>query len=198
MKPQISITTFFNYDIPISEQIPMISKAGFTHVSLGGNLSHFNYLDSNERLKLKEVLKKYSLKVDTVHGCTADSDNSLEKLKGAVEAAHDLGAEVVVSHLSQFFIKPDQVEANVTNALKVCEKLEPIAEKYDIRFALENVHPGSATVVLRRVLPELNEKYFGFCYDSSHDQIDGPVPFKLLEQFGDRIFAVHMSDRIKV
>lgn len=197
MKPQISIATFFNYDIPIYEQIPMISKAGFTHISLGGTLSHYNYLDIEERKKLKDVLKKHSLKIDTVHGCTADLENAVEKLIGAAEAAYDLGVDVVVFHLSQFFLRQEQVGEKVENALKVCEKLELVAQKYNIRFAVENVHPRSATDVLKQVLPKLNRKYFGLCYDSSHDQIDGPRPFNLLDKFGDRLFAVHLSDRIK-
>ena len=64
-------------------------------------------------------------------------------------------------------------------------------------FALENVMPGPATDMARRALRELDPAIFGLCYDSSHDQIDGPRPFDLIDEFRGRILAVHLSDRIK-
>jgi len=40
-------------------------------------------------------------------------------------------------------------------------------------------------------------KYIGFCFDSSHDQIDGPRTMSLLKDLSDRLLAVHISDRIR-
>ena len=57
--------------------------------------------------------------------------------------------------------------------------------------------PGPATDLARRALFDLDSAAFGLCYDSSHDQIDGPRPFDLIDEFRNRIFAVHLSDRIK-
>lgn len=37
---QTSISTTFNYEIPINEQLVLIKNAGFTHVSLGMNYEH--------------------------------------------------------------------------------------------------------------------------------------------------------------
>ncbi len=41
---QISISTTFDYKVPLSEQLPMIRKAGFTHVSFGMDYSHSGLL----------------------------------------------------------------------------------------------------------------------------------------------------------
>ena len=65
----------------------------------------------------------------------------------------------------------------------------------EIRLCLINVMPGPATDLATRTLRELNPTFFGLCYDSSHDQIDGPRPFDLIDDFRNRIFAVHLSDR---
>jgi len=46
-------------------------------------------------------------------------------------------------------------------------------------------------------LSKLDPDIFGLCYDSTHDQIDGPRPFDLIDGFGGRILAVHLSDRVK-
>lgn len=42
-----------------------------------------------------------------------------------------------------------------------------------------------------------NSDYIGFCYDSSHDQIDGPRNMELLCRQSNNLTAVHLSDRIR-
>jgi len=52
--------------------------------------------------------------------------------------------------------------------------------------------------IVPRALEQLDPSYFGFCYDSSHDQIGGPRAFDSLESLGERLIAVHLSDRKRV
>ena len=40
MSKNISISSCFDYDIPLEEQMKYISKAGFMHISFGSNLEH--------------------------------------------------------------------------------------------------------------------------------------------------------------
>lgn len=79
----------------------------------------------------------------------------------------------------------------------VREPLIPFTKATGVLLALENVMQGPATDLVRRALHDLDPAVFGLCYDSSHDQIDGPRPFDLIDDFRNRIFAVHLSDRIK-
>jgi sugar phosphate isomerase/epimerase len=55
--------------------------------------------------------------------------------------------------------------------------------------------PGPATKLLSKVLAETDGTLFGFCYDTSHEQMDGPRAYDLVDKFGDKLFAVHISDR---
>lgn len=196
-KRDISISTCFDYSIPIEQQIPLIAKAGFSYVSLGENKEHSRIMSKEGRKSLKSLLNQYSMHIDTIHGCRADATNSIELLSSMAEAAVDLNSKVIVFHPSAFEISKDEVAVKSENLFKVCNELEYVSKETGIVFAIENLHPGSATDVVRNVLPELDKTHFGFCYDSSHDQIDGPRPFDLLEKFSDRIVAVHISDRIK-
>lgn len=66
-----------------------------------------------------------------------------------------------------------------------------------VRFALENVLPGVATDFIEEIINETDPAYFGFCYDSSHDQVGGPHSFGLLDRLSGRLIAVHISDRIR-
>jgi sugar phosphate isomerase/epimerase len=90
----------------------------------------------------------------------------------------------------------EEVEERAESVISACNTLLPAIRETGVRFALENVMPGPATAVVRRALHALEPALFGLCYDSSHDQIDGPRPFDLIEEFPGRIFGVHLSDRI--
>ena len=107
------------------------------------------------------------------------------------------GASIVVAHVGPFNCGADGLDERLTLVLSVCNALAPVAKATGVRFALENLMPGPATDLERRALFDLDPAAFGLCYDSSHDQIDGPRPFDLIDEFRNRIFAVHLSDRIK-
>lgn len=46
---EISISTCFDYDVPIESQLPLVAEAGFTHVSLGAREPHSKYLSQDGR-----------------------------------------------------------------------------------------------------------------------------------------------------
>ena len=191
----LSISTCFNYNVPIEEQFEIVQRAGFDCISLSSNYKHngvFNDID-----KIKGLMNTYNLRIDTIHGCRCDLEDSLERLKQCANAANKLEAKVVVIHPCEFYIAEDRVQEKFNILIAVCKELEPLAKELDVRFAIENLHPGFATEVVKRALDLLDSEYFGMCYDSSHDQLDGPRDFSLLEKYGHRVIAVHISDRIK-
>ena len=194
---ELSISTSFDYDVPIELQIPLITAAGFTHVSLGGREAHSGYLSKGSRMRLKTLVQRHSLRIDTIHGPRADQPGSIELLSEVAEAAADLSAPVVVAHGGPFAFDEAELPARLEGLLSVCEALGPIAARTGVVFALENVLPGPATDLVRQALPHLNPRHFGFCYDSAHDQIGGPRPFDLLDELRDRAVAVHLSDRVR-
>ncbi|GMQ59925.1 hypothetical protein AN1V17_43250 [Vallitalea sediminicola] len=191
----ISISTCFNYNVPLHKQLKMIKDAKFEYVSISSNYSHNGLLDNPD--KLLELIQKYDLKVDTIHGCSANNPEAFKILKDCSEVADRLGAGVVVIHPCDFYITKDKVEPKYKELINLCEKLIPIAKTYNIKYAIENLHPDGATDVLKMALDKLDKKYFGMCYDITHAQIDGPRKCDLIELYGDKIIAVHISDRIK-
>jgi sugar phosphate isomerase/epimerase len=196
MKKNISISTCFEYSIPIEEQIPLISEAGFSHISLGQNRSHFDYQSLESRRKIVKLMKEYSLQVDTIHGPQADKTSAAE-LRTLAESADELQAPVVVLHGGPFEFGAEELKRRIKDLERLCEEIDIISQHTGVKFALENVLPGPSTELVRRTLLETNSPNIGFCYDSSHDQIGGPNPFELLKELKDKLIAVHLSDRIK-
>jgi len=198
MERKISISTTFNYDTPLSEQLALISHAGFTHVSLGANESHSKYLDKTSRNEIKKLLNVHTLKIDTLHfPQPLDGFSGKDLLDCIVEAALDLSIPIIVCHGGPFEFGANELDDRFNKLLKMCKQLETLARKTEIIFALENVCPGPATKLVTEALQQLELQFFGFCYDSSHDQIDGPNSFELLDSYKDRLVTVHLSDRIK-
>ena len=193
--PKISIATFFDYGVPIKQQLELVSQAGFTHVSLSVRPEHSLYLKTHGRTLLKGYLKEKGLSIDTVHGQTFKDDSSTDEAISTVHAAADFGVRRVVNHPGAFNFPSEQLPDRFQLALRISKLIEPILRDYDIQVAYENVMPGPATEFPCLLLAELDPALFGFFYDSSHDQIGGPRSFQLLEDLQDRHIAIHLSDR---
>jgi len=195
-RPAISISTAFNYDVPINEQIPVIAATGFSYISLGAQEDHSGYLTASGRKRLKNLLQQHGLTIDTIHGPCMDLPDSTHRLSAVALAAVELEVPVVVVHAGPFAFEAPELPGYLKAVLQTGKDVESIARDTGITFALENVLPGPATELVREALLSLDPEYFGFCYDSSHDQIGGPKPFDLLVDFSHRVSAVHLSDRI--
>jgi sugar phosphate isomerase/epimerase len=194
---QTSISTTFDYKVPLSEQLPMIRKAGFTHVSFGMDYSHSGLLQEENWPQIRDLLKENDLSVDTLHGYDLDRVDSIEKNEILARAAKFLGAPVVVIHCTVFWFEDDEYEEKFELVSGRIKDMERIAKENGIRVAFENMVPGKPTDLCVEMVKKADPKYIGFCYDSSHDQIDGPRPMDLLSELKDRVIAVHLSDRIR-
>jgi sugar phosphate isomerase/epimerase len=197
LRRKLSISTSFSYDMPLREQIPLIAEIGFTHISIGGNTEHAGYLTKGGQEVINDLLNKYSLSIDTIHGPRIDQEDSIQQIEKVTDAAVELSVGVIVVHCSAFNARTEELPAKAAVLLRVCDTLSKIAEKKKLRFAFENVLPGPATELIGKLLEQTNPSFFGFCYDSSHDQVGGPRPFTLLDEWSNRLLTAHLSDRIR-
>lgn len=198
MSYPISVSSCFDYNIPLTEQMKYITKAGFSHISLGSNLEHSRLFDVGVPERIKSALDENGLKIDTIHSpYSLTNDNWQSAMKNTMQAAADLNCPIVVVHCTSFMAKEIKSSDDVEALKNSVEQLAIMCEKYHIKAALENLCPGTATQVLEEMLEISNPEWIGFCYDSSHDQVDGPRDMKLLEKWKHRLITVHISDRIK-
>jgi 4-hydroxythreonine-4-phosphate dehydrogenase len=196
MVEAISISTCFNYSIPILEQIELVSEAGFSHLSLGMDYEHSGIFDGQRLAALKLKLAECNISIDTIHnGVNLDCQEWDEILLRTIEAAKILDVKVIVLHCSKFIFEVGEYEARHVAISKKIKKIEYLCRVNGVRAALENVTPGISTMLMTEILKISNPEYIGFCYDSSHDQLNGPRPMELLDKWKDRLLAIHISDR---
>ena len=193
----LSISTAFTDSMSLEDRIPLIAEAGFSHTTLGTKSSVLRVQAQRGIPELRNLLGRHGLRIDTIHGPRADLPDSVEQMSALACAAADLGIPVIVLHPGPFEVEEQQLPELLGTVLRNCSMVEHISRRTGVKFALENVMPGHADSLLQRALSRLNPAHFGFCYDSSHDQIDGPRPFDLLRSLRHRLIAVHLSDRIR-
>jgi sugar phosphate isomerase/epimerase len=194
---EISISTSFNYSISIYEQVKLLKKHKINYISLGTDYKHSGIINNDGIKGLIELLKTNNVRIDTIHGYNLDKVDTIEVNEKIFESANKLSVPIVVLHCSSFMIKENTFEDRKIDILNKIKVLESFYDKYGIRIAFENLMPGITTDLLKYALDNTNGKIFGFCYDSAHDQIDGPNPFDLLRDNREKIIALHLSDRIK-
>ena len=98
-KPEISIASSFQYNIPLENQLPFIAEAGFSNVSLGANLEHSGCLDPKRRKEVKSRLSEHGLAVDTIHACGLNKPNAVAQISATAEAAVEFEASCIVAHV---------------------------------------------------------------------------------------------------
>lgn len=198
MAQKISISSCFDYDIPLEEQMNHIAKAGFTHISIGSNLEHSKLFEKGRVEEIKNSLIENNLVIDTIHFSqhltTEDWQPIMEK---TMQVSKELCCPVIVAHCTSFMAKEIQGNADIIKLEESIIELVALCEKYNIKVALENLCPGKSTDILEQMLELTASMHIGFCYDSSHDQVDGPRAMTLLEKYKHRLIAMHISDRIK-
>ncbi len=199
----ISIGTTFNYDIALKDQLPMIKGAGFSHISLGANIGHADYLSGTARRNIKAMVMDHGLAICSLHvpfGKDLDisspdnniSDRTVETYQRCVEAAHQLGAGVVIFHPTRH-MRFDNLEQRKRAITRNIEKMLNSAGVEGVKLAIENDRFDPSNDVLVHSLDEITDARYGLCYDSSHDNLVAKT-HALLEKCGSRLLATHISD----
>lgn len=199
----ISIGTTFNYEIALKDQLPKIREAGFSHISLGANIDHADYLSGPARKDIKAMVRDHGLAICSLHvpfGKDLDisspdsniSDNTVETYQRCVEAAEHLGAGTVIFHPMRY-MRFDDLEQRKRAITRNIEKMLGSTGAGGVNLAIENDRFDPSNDVLVHSLDEIADARYGFCYDSSHDNLVAKT-FALLERYGSRLLATHISD----
>jgi sugar phosphate isomerase/epimerase len=131
-----------------------------------------------------------------------------EEMKNTARAAAKFGVKVVngftgssIWHLFYSFppVAPAMIEAGFKD---FADRWNPIMDVFDevgVRFGLE-VHPTEIAYDIytaKRALEAIgHRKAFGFNFDPSHLHWNFVDPVKFVDEFGDRIYHVHVKDAI--
>lgn len=187
-----------------------ISEAGFTHILWGHHWNTDFAYGRHELAAIRSMLKRYSLKIQDVHGC-ANAEKSffspleyqrkagIDLIVNRIEMMKELDASgVLVMHQPR--IKTDSSQEEIAykrlqfeSLKRSMDELIPILEKMDAKIALENM-PGDTWEFQRYLLDTYPADKFGFCFDSGHANIHLRNQLEDCFAYRSRISAVHLHD----
>jgi sugar phosphate isomerase/epimerase len=193
---KIGIFHWFGYILPFEERIKLIKQAGYDYVMLWWEDESYPY--TINRMKFNEVLKSYDLKLDNVHlpfdninnlwsEESYNRNNEIYVLKKWLNECKKSGVDTVVMHTTQ----GNNNNFNYNLGYESFKSLINEAENIDIKIALENTQMFEYTDF---ILKEISSSNVGFCYDSSHDFVNGGSCGEILQKWKEKLIAVHLSD----
>lgn len=191
-----SIFSWFGYFQPFQERLDIIKEAGFDEVML-------SWEDEFEPVRIpKESMpdrvRKLGLEISNFHAPfmgyneiweknARESKPLLDRLCGFVADCRRFNVPALVVHTNDLDLGPFKME----NGLRFFSILAEAGEKYGVDIAVENV---SRQYLLTWLLDHIQTEHFGMCYDSSHDYMLHCGRGHLLNTFGERMKAMHLSD----
>ena len=202
-KYSISIGTTFNYDIPLREQLPMIGRVGFRYISLGARVDHSGYLTASGRQRIKKMIASHGIRICSLHtpfGKNFDISSpdpektrrTIDCYKRCIDAAQYLGARVVIFHPTAY-MQFDNLDSRKKVITDNVNSLLDYIDDTEVSLAVENEHFAPANDILRFSLDTIPDSEYGFCYDTSHDNLTSH-PLKIFQQYGHRLLTTHISD----
>jgi sugar phosphate isomerase/epimerase len=202
-KDVISIGTTFNYSIPLREQLPLIGRVGFRYISLGARVVHSGYLNAPGRERIKKMLTAHGIIICSLHTpfgkkidiSSPDSGKmrrTIDCYKRCIDAAQDLKVRVVIFHPTAY-MQFDGLDVRKKVIVRNVSRLLDYISDTGVTLAVENEPFAPANDILRYSLDMIPDPRYGFCYDTSHDNLTSH-PLKILRQYGHRLLTTHISD----
>jgi L-ribulose-5-phosphate 3-epimerase len=202
-KDSISIGTTFNYDIPLSEQLTLVARTGFRYVSLGARAEHSGYLTTSGQKRIKKLAARLGLGVCSIHTPFAknldiSSPNmnktrtTIDCYKRCIDAAQQLGARVVIFHPTAY-MQFDDLDARKNVIIENVNRLLEFSCDTEVSLAIENEHLIPANDILQFSLDSISDARYGFCYDTSHDNLT-QRPLRIFRRYAHRLLTTHIAD----
>lgn len=188
--------TWFGYDIPLSDELKLISAIGFDSICTWW--SEYSSDSTPPREKQAELAQNNGLTLEHAHipyyGCdnlwrdNLDGETLFTRTKNDIRAAAELVPTLVMHPFEKLAPDGGSYECFIDRM----KRLRDHADKYQVRLAVENLGERE---LIRRIIHELAESdYIGLCFDSGHNNVVSHDDFSLLEEFADRVFALHLHD----
>jgi sugar phosphate isomerase/epimerase len=180
IKYSVSLWNYSHYaNVPSLERIITLLREQGYGIELWGSWrgDKKDLFDEVGRRGLKQVLQGMTVSLHTAGA------NTFDLHKKQIEAAADLGAEVVVLHPSDF-VSRDNSNLDVSLACKAVA----YASEHGVRLALENGQLPFLANAIEKV------EGLGICLDVGHVYLTSDPMSKFLDALKERIIHLHIQD----
>lgn len=192
----LGVFSWFGYVLPFQERIQLIKEAGFTATSIWWEDEETPWTTKKE--DMPQLVRDMGLILENIHVPFTQSGwlwSELESERSRIIHSHlewlnacaDHQIPIMVMHLTEEGNHP----VPNTYGLDSMLKLVKAAEELGVTIAIENtLRSDNVPYILERI----QSTYLGLCYDSSHYNLSDKQDYHLLDNYGGRLAATHLSD----
>jgi len=148
--------------------------------------------------EIARTAERHNLNIQNIHGVgRLEGGLTLTKEKwyalntNRIEFISKLGGDCIVLHIPLNYHE-QQFEIDLNQSKRMIDSLLPVARKYGIKLAIENMETFSCKHLFDYLFDVYSSEDLGFCFDSGHANITGE--FDTLERYLDRLFITHLND----
>ena len=180
-------------DVPVTEQIKKIKKAGWDGVFVGLWTEELSMKD------FAETAKAEGLFIQSVHAPFhkvavlwdegEEGDWEVERQIRVLRETKEIGVDLVIMHAIIGMAKNNPTAIGVERYRKIVDA----ARDLGIRIALENTEGEIYLETLMNALRDYEN--VGFCIDTGHEMCYNGCR-DLITQYGDRLIATHLNDNM--
>jgi L-ribulose-5-phosphate 3-epimerase len=160
------------------------------------------FMTTEGQSEIKSLCKQYKISIPSLTGdCFMQSpyykvfgkkrESLLADFNNIIEASHLLGVGFIVFPLVDNGSL--QTDADEESLLSGLTQVEPMLFKYGIKIAFESDFPPAK---LNDFISKLSSANFGINYDMGNSAALGFDPKEEIRTYGERIFNVHIKDRV--
>ena len=207
-----NLTQFLTKKHGIIRAVELLIEAGFTGIDITmTDPSIFPYTDDYKEVaaKIKKMCDDAGVKLVQAHApFNCKTEDILEKyIERDFEACALLGIPNIVVHPLTRGTYNNFREASYKANMEYYNLLKPIAKKYGVKIAVENmwtVHPKTRRIVdaaladpreLRSFVEDLNDpEVFTICLDLGHVALCAREPEDAIRIIGDKLECLHVHD----
>ena len=148
------------------------------------------------RTEMVDISQKFKVRIKSViadyfmTSLLVDEDENIELLKNLVQWTKEIGAEILeLPFVDNSTIRDDQQ----SRILGIFDEIKPHIDRTGILLGLETDLPAPK---FREFLEKIDHVRIGANYDTGNSAGLGYDPTEEMQAYGDRIFNVHIKDRI--
>lgn len=193
---KLGIYSWYGFHMPLYKRLENIKKAGFdaTMVWWGDEVAFWEA----SKEEIPSMVRNSGLYFENIHvpyekcdyiwfGSTMERENMLKNYFTWIEDCAKYNIPIMVMHLTN---ENTLKEPNI-KGFKAIEGIVKKAEECKIKVAVENTKNNA---LLDTIFAEIPSAWLGLCFDSSHERLHPLKKKPLLQAYGDRLFATHLSD----
>jgi 3-oxoisoapionate decarboxylase len=148
---------------------------------------------------IRRAAEKAGVHVEGIVSPPIDDRADLDRFEAELKTAKLCGARVVRTVMPgggrryEVFDKPEHYASFAKRAKETLERAEPVAEKHDMRLAVEN-HKDFRTDELGGLMRHLSSKFVGVCVDTGNSIALLEDPARTMEDLAPFALTVHLKD----